>query len=167
MIITRQDPFSFRLQTGETIVNFQAEKSTLELKIGAKHLSMETPGEYEMGGIAIEGALNNGHIFYTIHWDDLIIGLGNPIGYARGGTSGAGATYDILLLLTAKPSETAKALVNTDARILIPFGEEKTVASFLKELDESPDEMDKLTIKKKDIPPEGERKIIVLKPLKR
>lgn len=163
MIITRQDPFSFRLQTGEIAVNFQAEKSTLELKMEQKRLSIETPGEYEMEGIAIEGALSEqseskGHIFYTIHWDDMIIGLGGATAHA---------TYDILLLLVIKPSETAKALAHTDARILIPFGEEKMVASFLKELDESPEEMEKLTIKKKEIPAEGERRIVVLKPLKK
>ncbi len=165
MIITRQDPFSFRLQTGETIVNFEQRSSLLELKTGGRQLSMDAPGEYEMGGIAIEGAMSDGNIFYTIHWDDMIIGLGDPV---RNGTSnGASATYDILLLLITQPSKTAKTLAESDARVLIPFGEEKMVASFLKELDESPEETEKLTIKKKDIPPEGERGIVVLKPLKK
>lgn len=159
MIITRQDPFSFRLQTGETIINFDQRSSSLELKVEQKRLSIETPGEYEMEGIAIEGITNDGGIFYTIHWDDMTIGLGGPT---------ANMTYDILLLLVAQPYQGgAKALANMDARILIPFGEEKMVASFLKELDESPEEMEKLTIKKKEIPPEGDRKIVLLKPLKK
>lgn len=171
MIITRQDPFSFRLHTGETIVNFDQRSSpparppeafgraeragSLELKVGQKRLSIETPGEYEMEGIAIEGTAN----FYIIHWDDMTIGLGGPT---------ANMTYDILLLLVAQPRQGgAKAFANTDARVLIPFGEEKMVASFLKELDENPEEMEKLTIKKKEIPAEGERKIVLLKPLKK
>ncbi|MBI3420432.1 MAG: hypothetical protein HY006_00020 [Candidatus Sungbacteria bacterium] len=157
MIITRQDPFSFRLQTGDTLVNFNQSSSTLELKVGPKRLSIETPGEYEMEGIAIESAPS--YPFYIIHWDDMIIGLGGPI---------ANMTYDILLLLVAQPrSGGAKALADTDARVLIPFGEEKMVASFLKELDENPEEMEKLTIKKKEVPAEGDRKIVALKPLKK
>lgn len=108
-----------------------------------------------MDGITIEGATN----FYTIHLDDMTIGLGGLI---------ANTIYDVLLLLVAQPhSGGEKTLAESDARILIPFGEEKMLASFLKELDENPEEMEKLTIKKRDIPPEGERKIVVLKPLKK
>lgn len=160
MIITRQDPFSFRLQTGETIVNFDQRFSVLDLKTPAGRFTATTPGEYEMEGIAVEGADNGNKdsVFYTIHWDDMVVGLGN----AKTGTA-----YDILLMFVAKPAETARALANIEARMVIPFGEEKTVAAFLKERDEKPEEMEKLTLKKKDIPPEGTQKIVLLKPLKK
>ena len=100
MIITRQDPFSFRLQTGETIINFDQRSSFLELKAGSKRLSIETPGEYEMEGIAVEGESGEG-VSYTIHWDDMVIGLG--------GTTRR-APYDILLLFVAKSAETVRRL---------------------------------------------------------
>lgn len=166
MIITRQDPYSFRLQTGETVVNFNAEQSTLELKVAQKRLFIDTPGEYEMEGIAIEGApgafngtAHENNISYTIHWDDMTIGLGS---------APQEIPYDVFLLLVAQPrNDEAQTLTAMDARILIPFGDEKMVTSFLKELDESAEEMEKLTLKKKDIPPKGERKIVLLKPLKK
>lgn len=158
MIITRQDPMLFRLQTGETVFSFHTDSCAAELKINNKRLDVNTPGEYEMEGIALEGMASNGMIFYTVHWDDMVIGLG--------GTTSR-IPYDILLLFVAKTPEAAKALADSDARIVMPFGEEKAVVSFLKELDESPEEMEKLTIKKKDIPAEGERKIVILKPLKK
>ena len=179
MIITRQDPFLFRLQTGDITLNFRTDPRHLELKTIHKQVTMDTAGEYEIEGIVVDSAPED-PIFYTIYWDDMVIGLGGIKSGPPDRQSGragppdrmtpvirAGVSYDILLLFVAHPSEMIKKLANADARILIPFGEEKVIASFIEEIDESPEEMDKLTIKKKDIPTEGERRIVVLKPLKK
>lgn len=139
MIITRQDPTSFKLQTGETVLQFRAESGTLELKTGGKQLVMNTPGEYEMEGIMIAAAAEGGRIVYTIRWDDMVIGLG---------VATSNQSYDVLISPEEDPT--------IEARLVIPFADKKPP--------HNAEVADKCTFKKKELPPEGKSKTIWLTP---
>ncbi|MEK7480960.1 MAG: hypothetical protein AAB604_02555 [Patescibacteria group bacterium] len=138
MIITRQDPASVKLQTGETVLMYNADAGALDLKIAGKHLNIDTPGEYEIEGVMISGAAESSRAAYTVRWDDMVIGLG---------VTKSNQTYDVLISPQDNPT--------IEARVVIPL---------TAKLKSDAEEMDKFTFKKKDLPPEGKSKTIWLTP---
>ena len=98
------------------------------------------------GGDGADGA-------FTINWEGFRIGFG-----ARDGE-----TYDILFLPVEDPKEAAKKLAQAETRVVIPYSQsEEATKRFLKERGEKGEEMEKLTIKKKEIDAINGQKIICL-----
>ena len=56
-------------------------------------------------------------------------------------------------------------MANIDPRIVVAIGDEsakKSLDTFVKEMGEKPEKLNKLTIKKKGLPTEGQRLIVLL-----
>ena len=139
-----------------------------------------SPGEYEIKGISIEGVSAGVHTLYIIEWEGMRLCHVGALSEKElpNETRELIGTPDILFVPVgggnAIDAEEAVHVINTiEPRIAIPtyyafpgfsaLGLNK-VDVFLKEIGSQPTAEDKLTLKKKDVPQE-EMKIVVLKPV--
>ncbi len=150
------------------MVFFTDQKASQDISIAGEPRIFALPGEYEAGGISFVGFQANGATPFLVEWEgirSLFLGTLSDIKTADAIIDFAG-TVDILYLVPSGQSQALQKIVdNIDPRIIVPLmgdGVSKNAFdSFIKELGEKPEKMDKLTIKKKGLPAEGQRIIIL------
>ncbi|TSC68658.1 MAG: hypothetical protein G01um101470_1150 [Parcubacteria group bacterium Gr01-1014_70] len=139
-----------------------------------------SPGEYETKGITIEGMATGAHTLYIIEWENMRLCHLGALDEKQlpDSTRERIGTPDILFVpvggANALDAEDAVHVINSiEPRIVVPMYYAfpgfsavplNKVDAFLKEIGSSPAAEDKLTLKKKDVP-QDEMKIVVLKPV--
>ncbi len=129
-------------------------------------------GEYEVKGIRIDAstAEQNSSLetsAYRIQWDGITIGILGPVsGEPDAKTILPLQGSDILILpaggaSSLNPATAAKIVRQVEPSVTIPSFVEKGAGAFLKELGGSPETLERLTVKKKDLP-EHAMKTVVL-----
>ncbi len=182
MVITSYGFTSYKLQSGETVVaidppakgaRFEAAaalftnpESTRETSISGSPHIFATPGEYEVSDIGFVGFSANGVTPFLIEWEGmrlLHLGALGKMVLSEDSLDRIG-TVDILFVSASAP-EAQKLLARIDPRVVIPMetdGAKKgAVETFIKEVGEKPERMDKLTIKAKGLPQEGQRLVVL------
>jgi len=182
MVITSYGFTSFKLQSGDTVVaidppekgaRFEAKvalftnpKSSRTSSLAGEPHIFATPGEYEVSDIEFVGFEVSGTTPFLIEWEGmrlLHLGALGKISLAEEMLDRIG-TIDILFV-SAAGTEAQKLVAQIDPRIVVPMETEdakrNAVESFVKELGEKPERMDKLTIKAKGLPAEGQRLVIL------
>ncbi|MBL7022408.1 MBL fold metallo-hydrolase [Patescibacteria group bacterium] len=146
--------------------------------ISGDKFTIDSPGEYEAKGIFINGVSNNGsgQTFFFLDINGLTVGhLGN---ISKGELSSKQLemfeNVDILLMPVGEDAKISSKLVNQiEPKILIPMlykipkvkDKLDTLDNFTKQVGVKAESMDKLVIKKKDIPQE-DMQMIILTPQK-
>ena len=189
MIITYYGLSCFKLQSGELAVaidpftkmhdlqtpRFEAiavlftnPKANTDTSIAGNPLIFATPGEYETKDISFVGFDAPEGTPFFIEWEGIrLLHLGavtkresieNILKYST--------SIDILFISSeGSSSDTQKILSDIDPRIIIPMqtAEAKKFSfdSFSKEIGERGEKSDKLTIKKKGLPTEGRRLVML------
>lgn len=123
---------------------------------------IENAGEYEIGGVRIEGwnaEMKKGKTIsvYRAEVEDIDVGIIGPVSEAPSSEAIEGlGEVDILItpagggtLLEAR--EAVKLARQIEPGIVIPYGEESGVKKFFAELGQSPKPEEKLVLKKKEI----------------
>lgn len=156
-------------------------------KQDAEIFSVITPGEYEIHGVQIRGisswhdaksgAEKGANTIYIIEWENLrVVHMGDyGEDKLREELHEEIGTPDILIVPvgggdTIDVETAAKLITHIEPRIIIPMHYKipgvktkwDSVETFLKEMGEKPAAEDRLTIKKKDVPAENQR-VVVLK----
>ncbi len=150
------------------VVFFTNPEAKKDISIAGDPRVFAIPGEYEAGDVSFVGFHAGGTTPFLVEWEgikSLFLGNLTDIDIADIIIDFAG-TVDILYLVPSGTSSVLKKIVeNIDPRIIIPLMgddiEKSTFDRFVKELGEKPETMDKLTIKKKGLPAEGQRVIIL------
>ena len=137
-----------------------------QFSITGEPLIFATPGEYETKDITLVGFDTPECTPFFIDWEGIkLLHLGQlQKKESLEHVLEAVDVIDILFISTSTtPAETQKIISSIDPRIIIPMQLEKksSIESFVKELGEKPERLEKFTIKQKGLPAEG-RKIIVL-----
>lgn len=182
MIISSYGFTAFKLQSGDIVVAIDppAKGARFETKValftdpkapldtslaGSPHI-FAVPGEYEVSDIAFRGFPAGDATPFLIEWESMhILHLGavSKIAAIEEMLDEIG-TIDILFVVAGN-SDAQKIVSQIDPRIIIPMETENTKKNalelFAKELGEKPERMDKLTIKAKALPAEGQRLIIL------
>lgn len=126
------------------------------------------PGEYEAGDVSFVGFNAGSATPFLVEWEgikSLFLGTLSDVEKADMIIDFAG-TVDILYLVpSGSPSVLQKIVANIDPRIIVPLMgadiKKSAFDGFVKELGEKPEKIDKLTIKKKSLPAEGQRVVIL------
>lgn len=156
-----------RFETHIAIFTDSGAKKTLSL--GGAPTLFETPGEYEMRGISFVGfhTTSTAIPFYIEAEGIKVLALGPATKEQdlEGALDHIDAV-DILLVSSAgTPKDTQTLISSIDPRIVIiasPEQAKKGAAEALaKEVGEKPEKLDKLSIKQKNLPTEGQRVIIL------
>ena len=152
-----------------------------KLKAAASSISgdkfvVSSPGEYEAEGIFINGvsSIGNGETFYYMDVNGITVGhLGNTTKAQLSGKQlEMFENVDILFIPVGEDAKAAAKLVNQiEPKIVIPIFYKipkiktklDTLENFKKQIGVKEETVDKLVIKKKDIPQE-EMRMIILKP---
>jgi len=152
-----------------------------KLKAAASSISgdkfvVSSPGEYEAEGIFINGVSSNGNgeTFYYMDVNGITVGhLGNTTKAQLSGKQlEMFENVDILFIPVGEDAKAAAKLVNQiEPKIVIPIFYKipkiktklDTLENFKKQIGVKEETVDKLVIKKKDIPQE-EMRMIILKP---
>lgn len=150
------------------VVFFTDPAAKKDISIAGDPRVFAIPGEYEAGDVSFVGFNAGGVTPFLVEWEgirSLFLGNLDDVDIADTIIDFAG-TVDILYLVpSGSPSALQKIVSNIDPRIIIPLmGDEMKKSafdSFIKELGEKPEKMDKLTIKKKGLPAEGQRVIVL------
>jgi L-ascorbate metabolism protein UlaG (beta-lactamase superfamily) len=189
MIISYYGLACFKIQSGETVLatdpygkgtNFTPPRfeagvivytdphAKQDSLISGDPFIFSTPGEYETKNISFTGFQTPSAIPFFIEWEGMRLlhlgELGDPdeletlldhIG-----------TIDILFISTASaPNKLQKIVTQIDPRIVIPMqttnAKKGSLELFLKEVGEKPEKLDKLTIKQKGLPVEGQRLVVL------
>lgn len=170
-----------RFQTNVTLVNFNHKDSNgwenMSAKIeGKEPVLISGPGEYEVGGIYINGIAQGINTVYSLEMEDIkICHLGAYQGTdVPAEVKGAAGVVDVLFVPIdgasgISPEDAVKVASKFEAKIIIPLyyfedGKQAGLNKFLKELGEEGARVDdKLTIKKKDIA-DKDGEVVVLSP---
>ena len=150
----------FEIRTKET-------KIDLSYKISINNFSLPGPGEYEKGGVFVEGIADNGNTIYLLKVEEMnICYLGNIAHDLREDEAKEIGNVDILFLPlgddNSVPTKKALDLVSKiDPRIVIPMLY-SDLSEFMKSEGITDGEMDIFKIKKAELP-EEERKVVILK----
>ncbi|MEK7630667.1 MAG: MBL fold metallo-hydrolase [Patescibacteria group bacterium] len=150
------------------VVFFTDPEAKKDISIAGEPRVFGIPGEYEAGDISFVGFGSTGVTPFLVEWEgirSLFLGTLSDVETADMIIDFAG-TVDILYLVpSGTPSALQKIVSNIDPRIVVPLmgdGVKKSAFdNFVKELGEKPEKMDKLTIKKKGLPAEGQRVVIL------
>ncbi|MFW0862632.1 MAG: MBL fold metallo-hydrolase [Candidatus Komeilibacteria bacterium] len=140
--------------------------------ISGDKFTIDSPGEYEVKGIFINGVSNNGNTLYFLDVNGVTVGhLGN--------SSKAELTakqlemfesVDVLLVPVGEDAKVAAKLVNQiEPKIVIPIfykipkikDKLDTLENFNKQIGVKSESMDKLSIKQKDVPQEDMQMVIL------
>jgi len=184
MVITHFGSSCLKIQSGDTtlvidpfskggprfeaaLALFTNPEGSHEHNLGGSPLTVTTPGEYEAGGISCVGFEGQKTTPFYIEWEGMrLLHLGSAsdeetLQYV----SDHAELVDILFFSPhGSPKEAQKAVSNIDPRIVIAIGDDqakKNLDTFVKEMGEKPEKMNKLTIKKKGLPTEGQRLIVL------
>ena len=190
------DPFA--KETGLVPPRFQADIVTISHQhydhnniesLKGESFIVETPGEYEIKGIAIkgvksfhdqqEGKERGGNIIFLIKTEGMVLCHLGDLGQKKldAGQIEALNSVDILFVpvggkYTIDGSEAAEIVTQIEPRIVIPMhykikGLKEELADekeFLEELGEAdPERVEKLVLKKKDLPEEEQTRVVVFK----
>ena len=139
-----------------------------DFSISGNPLILSTPGEYETRSIILQGTPTPETTAFLIEWEGMkTLHLGN----IRKSSSiepllEHNETIDILMASTAgDPSEVQKIINRIDPRIVIlmqgPGAKKGSTEAVAKELGEKIERLDKLSIKKKMLPTEGQRLLVL------
>lgn len=153
----------FEIRTKET-------KIDLGYKILVNNFVFPGPGEYEKGGVFVEGIADNGNTIYLLKAEEMnICYLGKIAHDLREEEVKEIGNVDILFLPLggeeSVPTKKALEIVSKiDPRIVIPMLY-SDLSEFMKSEGITDGELDMLKIKKTELP-EEERKTFILKPSK-
>lgn len=149
----------FEIRTKET-------KIDLGYRIFVNNFELPGPGEYEKGGVFVEGISDNGNIIYVLKVEEMnVCYLGKITRDLKEEEAKEIGNVDILFLPLGEDGSvtTKKALdlvTKIDPRIVIPMLY-NDLTEFMKSEGISDGEIDVLKIKKADLP-EEERKVVIL-----
>lgn len=150
----------FEIRTKET-------KIDLGYKIMINNFVFPGPGEYEKGGVFVEGIADNGNTIYVLKVEETnVCYLGNIAHDLREDEAKEIGNIDILFLPLGEngsvPTKKALDLVSKiDPRIVIPMLY-SDLTEFMKGEGITDGELDVFKIKKSELP-EEERKVVILK----
>lgn len=152
------------------LVLFTDATYVAKTKLDSECFVINGPGEYENKGVFVYGRQINGNVVYLLITEEIKIAFLGEYGHTELSDSDLELLEgsDILILpvggdelTTAK--EAGKIIRQVEPRIVLPScfkGAQLT--DFIKEIGVKPEELDKFSIKKKDLPQE-EIKLVVLK----
>ena len=142
--------------------------------------TVTTPGEYETKAISVEGVATGEHTIYIVEWENMRlchvgalhekelpdetrerIGTPDILFVPVGGGNAIDAEEAVHLINTIEPRIVVPMYYAFPGFSALPLG---TVDAFLKEIGSSSAPEERLTLKKKDVPQE-EMKVVVLKPV--
>ncbi len=142
-----------------------------DFSITGNPIVFSTPGEYEARGISFVGIPTPEGTAFFIDWEGLRL---LHLGMIEKKSSIEEAlehieTVDILMISTSgSPTEAQKIVASIDPRIIIPMqgseAKKSALESFIKEIGEKPERLDKLAVKKKGLPAEGQRLVVLEAP---
>lgn len=185
MVITYYGLLCFKIQSGEIVAatnpfekgsGFTAPRFQAHVVVGnaasltGEPFAISGPGEYEVRGIVVQGiASSTVNTVFILEWENMrLVYLGS---LADKDVSEELLEYmgtpDILFLpLGSLTAQEAASLVNrVEPRVVIPmYTDEKDATTFLRERGSNIKPEDKFTFKKKDLP-EEETKIVLLEPV--
>lgn len=129
-------------------------------------------GEYEVKGIRIDATTSlqtekSEVSTYRIRWDDITIGILGPVsGDVDAKTILPLQGSDILILPAGgashlPPAAAAKIVRQVEPSVTIPSFVNKNCSLFLKELGGTGENLDRLTVKKKDLAPKAMRTVVL------
>ena len=154
---------------GELVLFTDASQSS-KAKIDEESFVIDGPGEYENKDVFVYGHQINGNVVYLLISEDIKIAFLGEYGHQELSDSDLELLEDSDILIlpvgggeltTAK--EASKIIRQVEPRIVIPSCFNGTqLNDFIKEIGVKPEELDKFSIKKKDLPQE-DIKLIVLK----
>jgi len=187
MIISSYGLTSFKLQSGDTVVaidplskgsgtqapRFEARVALFTDPAASRDISLSgsphifaSPGEYEVSDITFTGFETQGTTPFLIEWEGMrILHLGSvgKLALIESALDNFG-TVDILFI-TANNSEAHKIVAQIDPRIIVPMetadAKKGALESFIKEIGEKPERMNKLTIKARGLPTDGQRLVVL------
>lgn len=150
------------------IVTLSDPRHTQDFSITGTPLVLGTPGEYEVRGISIIGFNTEESTSFLIEWEGLrLLHCGTTTKKtALSSLMENIETVDILCISAGgNPTEIQKIIADIDPRIIIPMhapgAKKSSVDALVKEIGEKPEHLDKFTIKKKGLPIDGQRLIIL------
>jgi len=186
MVVTYYGFSCFKLQSGDTVVavdpfgkgkdlpapRFEAQvvvfsdpNAKKDISIAGSPLLFSTPGEYESRDISFLGVgTPEGTAFY-IEWEGMkLLHLGSIASKAAAEpVINTFTAVDILFVSTEVDAE--KIIPQIDPRIIVPFQAEgakkNSLDAFIKEVGEKAEKLDKLTVKAKGLPTEGQRLVVL------
>lgn len=186
MVITYYGLACFKIQAGEEVLaidpfkggpRFEAHAAIFtnrglasEHSITGSPLIFSTPGEYETREIVLTGIpVPEGTPFF-IEWESISLlhldGIEKKESLDR--VLEIADTVDILMISSSRPGEAHKIATQIDPRIIIPMQgsdtKKSSLESFIKEFGEKAEKLDKLTVKKKGLPAEGHRLVVLTSP---
>lgn len=139
-----------------------------EFSLGGAPMILSTPGEYEVREIFLTGFDAAKTTPFLIEWEGIRLMHLGTLQKEAAVTPLLDHidTIDILFISTAGfPSEAHKIISAIDPRIIIPMhgesAKKSSFDSFIKEIGEKVEKLDRLTIKQKTLPAEGQRMIIL------
>lgn len=150
----------FEIRTKETKVD-------LGYKISVNNFTFPGPGEYEKGGVFVEGLIDSGNTIYVLKIEEMNVGyLGKIARDLKEEEAKEIGDVDILFLPLGEdgsvPTKKALEIVSKiDPRIVIPMLY-SDLSEFMKGEGVTDGEMDVFKIKKAELP-EEERKVVILK----
>lgn len=187
MVITYQGDGYLKLQSGDSVLlvdptNQRSVRGAsavifTQYPAPAEFNSAEIPvishqGEYEIKGIRIDGATaeqdgDSEISSYCIRFDDIVIGILGPITKdleAKALLPLQGS--DILILpggdgAKLPAAAAAKIVRQIEPSVVIPSFVSKNASAFLKELGGTSETLDRLTVKKKDLPPNAMKAVVL------
>lgn len=159
-------------------INHPDFNGSSEMSFSDKHaFVINAPGEYEIKGMTVKGFLSksnydDGEYFntiYSVNMDGIHVCCLGALSEEKVSTEAIEAMNDIDILFipvskdTLSPSDAYKISVSLEAKLIIPFGDETMIKSFIKEAGvDKPETVDKITIKKKDLD-QKQGEVILLK----
>lgn len=132
-------------------------------------------GEYEVKGVFVKGFNSTSHYdegeynntIFSVSMDGLHVCFLGALGDTKLSDEAVEALIDIDVLFvpvskdTIAPNDAYKLAISLEPKIIIPLGDEALIKTFIKDGPSAkPEEMDKLTIKKKDL--DGKQGEVVL-----
>lgn len=132
-------------------------------------------GEYEVKGVFVKGFNSSSHYdegeynntIFSVSMDGLHVCFLGALGDTKLSDEAVEALIDIDVLFvpvskdTIAPNDAYKLAISLEPKIIIPLGDEALIKTFIKDGPSAkPEEMDKLTIKKKDL--DGKQGEVVL-----
>lgn len=138
---------------------------------------INAPGEYEVKGMTIKGFMSKSNYddgeylntIYSVNMDGIHVCCLGALSEDKVSVEAMEAMNDIDILFipvsegTLNPSDAYKISVSLEAKLIIPFGDDAMIKSFIKEAGvDKPETVDKITIKKKDLD-QKQGEVILLK----
>jgi len=182
---------AFKVQSGEDVVaidpfgkgegftppRFEAHVVTLsdrhqkDFSIAGNPMIFSTPGEYEARGILFMGIPTPEGTAFFIDWEGLrLLHLGSieKKSSIEPALDQIEAVDILMISSSGSPTEAQKIVALIDPRIIIPMqgpgAKKSSLENFIKEIGEKPEKLDKLTVKKKGLPVDSQRLVVLETP---